>query len=163
MNQDGATLTTDGTTVWVGNGSATTSQYTGLRFNNVTIPPGATIKSAQVQVYSAQSQWITLAYNIYADKSTNSIAFSTSSLPSQRSLTTAFSTVSDNVDWAGSTWYSLPDVTPVIQEIVNQPGWVSGNSLSIIMQGTGGAYARKFIDAFDGTPADAAKLVISYQ
>jgi type IV pilus assembly protein PilY1 len=162
VNQDGSSLTTDASTIWLGNGASTTSSYTGLRFNNVNIPQGATIKSAQIQVYSSQNQWITLSYNIYGDLSINSPTFSASSLPSQRTLTTASVTSSTNENWNSGTWYTLPDISSIVQEIVNQPGWISGNSLSIIMRGTGGSYARKFIDSYDGAPAYAVRLVITY-
>jgi hypothetical protein len=46
----------------------------------------------------------------------------------------------------------------VIQEIVNRPGWASGNSLAIIMTGTG----RRAAEAFNGDQAGAPLLHIVY-
>ena len=32
----------------------------------------------------------------------------------------------------GRTTYKTPDLSPIIQEIVNQPGWAAGNALVLI-------------------------------
>jgi hypothetical protein len=162
-NQDGTTLSTNESTIWVGNGASTIASFTGLRFNNVIIPNGATIKSALLMLYSSQDQWISININITGDLSANSSAWSTTNLPSQRTLTSAGINSATDVNWSVNTWYYLPDITTVVQEIVNQSSWQSGNSLSIIINGTGSAYARKFATSEDGSPAFAPKLIITYQ
>jgi hypothetical protein len=50
----------------------------------------------------------------------------------------------------------------VIQEIVNRPDWASGNAISVIMKGTGGAYARKFVTSFDSSVTSAPALVVTF-
>lgn len=41
------------------------------------------------------------------------------------------------VDWdaiaddVGGTWYDSPDISTIIQEIINQPGWASGNPIAL--------------------------------
>jgi RHS repeat-associated protein len=162
VNQDNTSLTTTSSTAWLGNASSTTSSYTGLRFNNLAIPPGATITSAHLEVFSSQSQWVSMSFNIAAEAIGNSPTFSTGNLPSQRTLTTQQVSHSSNVQWQASTWYSLNEMGPVVQEVVGRADWQSGNSLSIILKGTGGAWGRKSVRSFDGSPADAPKLVITY-
>ena len=152
VNQDGSTLSSGNTTLWLGNGSSTSSGYTGLRFTNVTLPQGATITSALIQVYSSKSQWIPMSIQIAADQSTNSVACSTTNLPSQRSLTAAKVNSTTNANWLANTWYSLPDISTVIQEVVSQPGWQSGNSLSVVIKGTGSAYSRKYLRSTKAQP-----------
>jgi type IV pilus assembly protein PilY1 len=66
------------------------------------------------------------------------------------------------VSWSANTWYDLDDLSPVIQEMVNRPGWQSGNTLALIVKGTGAAYGRKLISSYDGDPAHAPRLVITY-
>jgi hypothetical protein len=164
VNQDGTSLTTDSPTIWLGNGSSTSMSYTGLRFNNITIPRNAIITGAYLRVYSAQSQWLTINMNIAAEATANSGPFDASNLPSSKSLTAASVTHSSNTNWAGNTWYSLDDIKPVIQEVVNRYDWQSGNSLSIIMKGTStGSWTRKFIQSYDGSSVNAPQLVITYQ
>ncbi len=145
-----------------GNGASTTSSYTGLRFANLNLPQGATITSAHLEVYSTQSQGISVDMSIAAEAVGNSPTFSTSNLPSQRTLTTQQVSHSSNTQRQANTWYSLDEIAPVIQEVVNRADWQSGNSLSLILKGTGGAWGRKFVRSFDGSSTTAPKLVITY-
>jgi RHS repeat-associated protein len=148
--------------VWIGNGGDTSGSYTGLRFTNVTIPAGATITSAHLEVYSVQDQWIGVNLVLAAEAAGNSPTFSASHKPSQRVLTAAQVSHSSSTQWLANTWYSLDEMAGVVQEVVNRGDWASGNSLSIILKGTGSAYGRKFVRSFDGSAANAPKLVITY-
>jgi hypothetical protein len=161
-NQDGSSLSLTSTTLWLGNAASTTSSYTGLRFASLALPPGAAISSARLQVYSSQTQWLGLSMSIAADATGNSPTFSASNLPSQRTLTTQKVAHSSNVQWQANTWYTLDEMASVVQEIVNRGDWQSGNSLSVILKGTGGAWSRKFIASFDGSAVTAPKLVVTY-
>jgi outer membrane protein assembly factor BamB len=161
-NQDGSALDLTSGTVWLGNASSTTSSYTGLRFNNLALPPGATINSARLQVFSVQTQWLSISFNLAAEAIGNSPTFSTGNLPSQRTLTTQSVAHQSDVQWLANTWYSLDEMAPVIQTVVSRPDWQSGNSLSVILTGTGGAWGRMFALSDDGSPASAPKLIISY-
>jgi hypothetical protein len=157
-----STLAILDTAGWVGNGGSTTTSYTGLRFANVNIPKGAKIKSAVLQVYSDRSQWISIGLQIAADAADNSAIFTTTSRPSQRAKTTIV-THSSNVNWSANAWYSLNDISAVIQAVVSRSGWNSGNSLSIIVKGTSsGTYGRKFFKSYESSPSLAPKLVITY-
>jgi hypothetical protein len=51
-----------------------------------------------------------------------------------------------------------PDIAPIIQEIVNRPGWSSGNSLVIIVSGTG----ERVAESYRGDPAGAPLLHVEY-
>ena len=61
-----------------------------------------------------------------------------------------------SVPWVPPAWPTIqvagpdqrtPDLAGVIQEIVNRSGWTSGNSIVVIVTGTG----RRTAEAFDGT------------
>lgn len=121
------------------------------------------IKSAYLQVYSAQDQWIDMNFNIAGEATGNSLLFSSLSLPSQRTLTTAKIAHSSSNRWLIDTWYPLDDISLVIQEIVSRADWSSTNSLSIILKGTAGPWARKFVQSFDGSALNAPRLVVTYQ
>ncbi|MBI5671645.1 MAG: hypothetical protein HZC41_26935 [Chloroflexi bacterium] len=163
VNQDGTTFQMGGTTVWIGNGASTSSSYTGLRFTNITIPRGATITNARLEFYSTSNQWIQISLQIAAEAVDNSLPFASASRPSQRTRTTARINHSSSTRWLPNQWYPLDDMRVVIQEVINRSGWQSGNSLTIILQGTGGAWGRKFASSFEANPAQAVRLVISYQ
>ncbi len=162
VNEDGTTFTANASTLSLGNASSATASFAGLRFNNVTVPQGAVITSAILSVYSNQSQWITIKMSIAGELTANSPTFSSSNKPSQRGLTVNKVAHSSNSSWAANTWYALDEMAPVIQEIVTQAGWSSGNSLSIILKGTGSAWGRKMVKSWDGSSAFAPKLTIVY-
>lgn len=148
--------------MWIGTGSSTTSSYAALRFANVTIPAGATITSARIQVYSNRSQWLPVSMTLAAEAIGNSPAFSAGNRPSQRTRTAQSVGHSSNTQWQANTWYALEEMALVLQEVVDRADWQSGNSLSVIMTGTGGAWGRKFVTGFDGAAVNAPKLVIVY-
>jgi hypothetical protein len=55
----------------------------------------------------------------------------------------------------GARWRS-PDLAPLVQEIVDRPGWQVGNPLVLLVEGNG----RRTAEAFDGDPTAAALLTI---
>ncbi len=149
-------------TVWLGTGGSATTSYTGLYFANITIPKGATITSAQLQVYSSQSQWVSLGMNLAMENVGNSMVFTSTSRPSQRTVTTQSVNHSSNVQWLANTWYTLDQMAPVLQAVINRADYAYGNSISIIVHGTSGTWGRKYIRSYDGSAANAPKLVVTY-
>jgi PKD repeat protein len=151
--------------IWLGNaGTQDRRSYTGLRFQKVLIPQGATILSAHIELYLPEQQWIEMHFNIGAEAADNSSPFTRDNKPSNRALTVTQVEHASSNRWSAGEWQSLDDIKLVIQEVVNRPGWTSGNSLSLIFQGFGGgSWGRKFVSSYDGDPAHAPRLVITYQ
>jgi parallel beta helix pectate lyase-like protein/K319-like protein len=135
-------------------------QTVGLRFTNVAVPPGATITSAYIQFEADEVQSEVTNLTLRGQAADNPTTFASSSgNVSARPQTTA------SASWSPAPWTVVgeaganqrtPELKTVIQEIVNRPGWASGNALAIIVTGTGHRTAR----AFDGVPASAALLHI---
>ena len=144
-------LTTDGTNV----------QTVGLRFLNLTIPPGATITEAWVQFRVDEVSSGAASLTIAGQAADNAATFTTvSSNVSSRPRTAA------TVGWAPSSWPTVnlagpnqrtPDLSAVIQQIVGRSGWVSGNALALVITGTG----RRTADAFEDGGAPTLHLVYS--
>ncbi len=151
-NQDGTAYTTSST--WVGVGQNISSSYTTLRFANVTIPANAKINSAKLELKSTSEQWINLSFNVKGDNSANSTAFSSSSLPSSRNLTSQEISYSKDEKWTSGSWIYLDDASTVVSAITSKSDWKSGNSISLIAKGAGQAYGRKYING--------ARITISY-
>src|SRR5262249_20920866 len=142
VNEVNNALDTTSTTQWLGNGGSTTARYAGMRFSAVLLPPGSIINSPYFQVDSTPSHRVSFAFSIAAEAVGNSGPFTSSARPSQRTVTINAVNHSDNVSWAANTWYSLDDMKAVVQEVVGRADWQPGNSLSIILRGTGsGAFA----------------------
>ena len=163
VNQSRNTLEVNNAQIWIGTEGNTGQSYTGLRFNNLDIPVGATITEAHLEFYTTASQWISIDVLIAADAADNSVTFSNGSKPSTRNFTTARVTHHSNEQWLANSWNMLTgNLSGVVQEVVSRAGWHSGNSLSIILKGLGGPWGRKFVTSYDGNPAFAPRLVVSY-
>lgn len=154
FNQDGSTYSTNNN--WIGTGSSTSSSYLGVRFTGVSIPKGKTIVSAVLQVRASRTKWIPLSFNMYAENVGNSAAFSSSATPANRSIDSSIRVShSSDVRWNSGTWYSFAESKHLLQPIVNRSDWATGNSMSLIIKGSGTQFGTKDISA--------AKLVVTYR
>lgn len=139
---------------------------TGFRFVNIYIPNGSTIDSALFN-YTAQDTDSSSAPTIliWGENVDNSPTFSTTS--ADRADTVAYggsrATTSANVSWTlpnqtiNIVSSSSPDISSIIQEIIDRPGWVSGNALSLIFS------TSNRVDNFNAKSAtSSAFLTITY-
>lgn len=135
-------------------GVAVANQSVGIRFTGVNIPKGSIILQAYIefQVDEATSENTSLVF--HGEAVDSSAAFTTAAY----NLSTRVKTVAA-VNWNNiSVWNTVgakvqtPDLTPIIQEIVNRTGWVTGNSLAIIVDGTGRRVASAYEAKVQGQP-----------
>lgn len=160
MYQMGSSNYLTNPTVAIGGDSA---YYAGLRFTNVAIPQGATIRDAYVEVYTPNQQWISIGYEIYAENTGNSATFSTSNRPGARPSTQNKVSHSSSTNWLANTWQKLPSITSSIQEVINRSDWSTSNAISVLLHGTGTTYGRKFVTSYNGNVQNAPKLIIEYE
>lgn len=135
----------------------------GLRWIDVTVPNGATILSAILSIYPIFTSG-SLESVIKGIKEYDTPAWSSENRPSHRAKTTA-EVQGDAVGW--DNWYPYQwatiDITSVISEIVNQPGWVSGNALAIVLENTSEGHNWVMFFSYDSVYPDyTAKLDIIY-
>lgn len=110
----------------------------GFRFQfpqNNGIPAGTNnIKNAYL-IFSTDTYNVEIDVQISGEKSLSSPTFSTSNPPSSptRVLTSnkILWAITDPWTWRGT--YYTPDISPIIQEIVSQPGWSTSYPISIII------------------------------
>ncbi len=131
----------------------------GLRFTNVTIPQGATITSATLDVVVNNSINDIPDIDIYCQAADNAAAFSTTPYDiSSRALTTAKGQWIVASPGTGSGAKTSPDFSAPLQELVNRPGWASGNAAVFLMYNRGSSDFR--FQSYDtGT---AATLNVTY-
>ncbi|HZO19559.1 MAG TPA: Ig-like domain-containing protein, partial [Gemmatimonadaceae bacterium] len=137
-------------------------QTVGLRFNGVTVPRGATITRAYVQFQVDETTSIATSLTIQGQATDNAPTFAGSSGNiSSRGRTTSA------VAWSPPAWpvvgaagadQQTPSLTSIVQEIVNRPGWNSGNSLVLIISGTG----ERVAEAYEGLPSAAPLLRVEF-
>ena len=116
-------------------------QTVGLRFQNVSIPPGSTVISAHVQFYSDETNSVFTSLDISGQAADDAPAFVVNAFEiSSRDRTTA------SVHWEPAAWNEInvngpaqqtPDLASVIDEVVKRAGWINGNALALIIEGAG--------------------------
>ncbi|MEZ4959932.1 MAG: DNRLRE domain-containing protein, partial [Saprospiraceae bacterium] len=137
------------------------NQQSGMRFNNITIPKGATITSAYVQFTAKATNTGAVTLTLSGQAIDNAPTFTSSSGNiSSRTKTAA------TVSWSPADWniigqtYQTSNIASIIQEIVNRSGWASGNSM--VIMATGPTTATRTAQSYDGVPASAPVLVINF-
>ena len=146
-------LTTDGSALTVG-----------IRFAGVDIPPAATIARAYIQFRADEKQSEATSLAIQGEATGNASTFTTTAgNVSSRMRTTAA------VSWPSIPAWTIvgesgpdqrtPDISDVIQEIVNGAGWTRGNALAVILTGTG----LRTAVSFEGGSTAAPLLHVEYE
>lgn len=134
-------------------------QIVGLRFQNVAVPQGATITSARLEFEVDSTNSSTTSLTIQGENVDSAVTFnSTDRNISSRPVTTASVAWSSVPNLAMNQKLVSPDLTPVVQEIVNRAGWISGNAMAFIITGSG----TKNVESFDSEPGAAPLLKITY-
>ena len=137
-------------------------QTVGMRFRNIAIPRGAHIFAAWVQFKVDEATSNPTSLVLAGEAADNPATFTTKA----RNVSTRTRTAA-SVPWTPAAWPTInvagpaqrtPDLAPVIQQIVGRPGWASGNSLVLIVTGTG----KRVAVAFDGASAGAPLLHVEY-
>lgn len=134
----------------------------GMRFSNLTIPTGATINSAVIELVGTASNAEATSLTVVGEAADNAAAYANvaGSISGRLNTKTAASAAWAPGAWAAGTTYAYrtSELKSILQEIVNRPGWRSGNAAAFMINGTG---IRK-ASAFDGGAAKAPRLVVSY-
>ncbi|WP_118976201.1 metallophosphoesterase [Taibaiella koreensis] len=145
-------------------------QMIGLRFTNITIPPGSVIQNAYIQ-FSTKGDKNPVLGNAYLSiqDADNPATFGGNFNITSRAR------IADSVLWPGSTsstWgtssagvagpdQKTPELKTLVQAVINRSGWVSGNALVFFITGPDGV---RNANSYDNPPlgSGAAKLVIQY-
>ena len=166
---DAFVLTDRGETV--GSYNATYYKYgTGLRFTSIVIPKGSTIGSAYLNfcahdtlsgtvVNTRISAWATDNAPTFTDKA---------DFDNRYGNRTAARVNWDNIgSWQVSSWYMSPDISVVVQELINRPNWASGNSIVLFFEDFDGRSTlaegvwRDF-SSYNAYPELSAKLYVNW-
>ena len=138
-------------------------QAVGLRFTTLNLPQGVVITRAYVQfTVDETGSGAPCDLDIYGLASDNTPAFTGADKDiSHRTRTQA------TVAWAPKAWEGVgdakeaqqtPDISSIIQEIVDRPGYSASSSIGLLIEGIGARTA----EAYDGLPAKAPELHVEY-
>jgi len=142
----------------------TSQQVVGIRFKNIPVLKNSLIEEASLQFTVDEVTTAATSIWIHGEKTASAQPYDTGDLfnISDRVKTT------DSVGWMIPAWNTIgesgpnqktPDLASIVQEIVNQNGWESGNDLSLIITGSGSRVA----DSFEGGSNNSPKLQIAYR
>lgn len=161
----GAAYADTATVQYIGiNGS---DYYNGYRWTNLTIPQGATITTATLDLYSAgvtggSGSFNSIWHGVAID---NAATWSTGNKPDAAASTAASITHAISpATWAGTGFGTDTfDISGLVQEVVNRVGWVSGNAFAITGHNSSAASGTYVgISTYDRAVGNAAKLTIVY-
>ena len=147
-------------------GSPASNQLIGLRFNGIDIPQGANITSAYVQFHVDETG--VPDDNRPGTKFLRGEAVDNAApfLDVDNNMSSR-PTTSAEASWDWPEWLTeheegpdqrTSDISAVIKEIVDRPGWSAGNSLVLIINGSG----ENTAEAFEGEPDGAPLLHIEF-
>ncbi|WP_439100690.1 PilC/PilY family type IV pilus protein [Congregibacter sp.] len=134
---------------------------TGLRFDGLDVPRGATISEAYL-LFTAErdftSQYdLEIGVELSGDTSTFTAAPGNIT---NRDLST------ERVSWEGSMTHSSgdtfqsPDISSLVEQVAGRNDWCGGNALSLVVNGDSGQLP---VWAFEGSASLAPRLVVKYE
>ena len=138
-------------------------QVIGLRFTDITIPQGAKITRAYAQFTAHGPGKATTKLVIRAQRSPNAPAFR-----QEKKNVSSRPTTNSSIEWSPAPWLQksersknqrTADLTRIIQEVISEDEWKSGNALALVISGRGFRNAV----AFDGDPKSSARLYVEFE
>ena len=148
------------------------NQTVGVRFANVLVAQGSAINSAYIQFQTDEVTTGTVNITIRGELSTSASAFAATASNVSARLTPG-TTASES--WSPANWNTIGeassaqrtvDISSIIQEIVGQGSWSSGNDIVIIFTGPTDADTRRaevnptlFINSGSGITACSSNVV----
>ncbi|NNC42741.1 MAG: hypothetical protein HKO03_05840, partial [Acidimicrobiia bacterium] len=136
-------------------------QQIGLRFTDIAIPPGTRIDEATLQFQADESTTIQTSLIISAEDTDDALTFTgTNGNISSRPRTTA------QIVWTPPTWtvgdagvdQRSPDLSAVVQELIDRPDWIEGNAVAFLIAGTG----KRVAESFDGTQPPRLQVAFTH-
>lgn len=137
----------------------------GIRFRDIQIPPGTTIKSAFITFTARVKRSVALSVKVRTQQQGD---FNAPEFQKQPGYISSLPTSAAEVNWTVPVWnrgaqYNTVDLSTIVQEVVHQSTWSSGNAMVFIFERGGGATIGAHRVAY-GKSFDWAepKLTINY-
>ena len=144
---------------------ATKLQMAGLRFQAVDISQGAVVHRAYLQFTADEATSGPATFMIEAEASDDSPPLTANAFDlSSRTRTAAWA------GWSPPDWLAIgdagaqqrtSDLSDVVQEIVDRPGWTSGAAMTLLLSGMDLA-SKRVAESRDGSIAKAPRLYVEY-
>jgi len=136
-----------------------------MRYPNVLVPAGKVIDAAVLYMRCRTSKTGTMNSRIRAQKAANPITFSDITDFDARVWTDEYINWDEIEAWSAPLYYTSDDFKAVVQEVINLPGWASGNAMVILWddwEGRSSLNAERHPYSWDGGALSATKLIVTY-
>ena len=137
------------------------TQTVGLRFQNATLPPGAKIENAYLEVKGGTGDKGRIMLEVRGEAADNAATYSAAGYDLSRRAKTAAAVLWHPGGWVRGRTYRTENLAPVVQEIIDRSGWQRGNALALTVTGVGGSAERTFI-SHDGRTGLRPVLVVVF-
>ena len=134
----------------------------GLRFRDIQVPQGARIVSAALRLTTRTAITDSATLDVRGENSDDARPFRATDPPlaSREWSSASVSWTSDGPVAIGDA-VSSEDITSLVSDVVNRPGWASGNAIGLRLSAASGG-VRSFVSR-DSDQATAPRLVIFYE
>ena len=121
-------------------------QLVGVRFQDMGIPAGADITSAHIVFTARENHSQASELEIKGHDTDDSPSIGTTPYFLSRLTKTAA-----NVNWTPEEWragntYETPDISGIVQEIVDRDDWCGGQSMGFVIEGSGERQAYAYVE-----------------
>jgi autotransporter-associated beta strand protein len=136
------------------------NQIVGLRFSNLQIPAGASIAGAWIQFTTDEAGSAPAALEIRVQAADDAAPFEETVLNlsgrPRAPVQVAWEPAPWNTEREASPEQRTPDLSTLVQAVVDRPGWESGSHIAFLIGGTG----RRTAQAHDKPNGAPARLIV---
>ncbi len=164
---DGRERSSDGQVSLTGAGQSigTTNTHLAFRFTGVSIPKGAAVTSAvlQFEAYSDSNRGATGQFSIVfaAEDAGNSAALAATAYNLSSRAKAAPIVALKPAAWTNGTWVDSPNLSALVQAVVNRADWASGNALTLFIAKAADSTEYRTIGQADG--GFRTRLVVTWE
>ncbi len=133
-------------------------QAVGLRFDGLDIPSGAVIESASLVFTAQQDSDVPTTIDIYIEDADDSRELETDDFDLTNRAKSAATQGWTANNWETDGMYETPDISHLLQSVVDRNGWCGGNAMTFILEGNG----RRDAVSADNDANEAPALKITY-
>jgi len=127
------------------------AQEIGLRFRNFPLSTDAVITSAYLEFETDEIDSEATSVNIYGQDIDDAATFSNTAFDISSRTKTSASVAWNNIPTWGTVngKHQSPDLSAIVQEVLDRSGWNSGNDIAFIIGGSGSSCAEVCDDGID--------------
>lgn len=142
---------------------ASQEQIIGLRFAELTVPQGASITNAYIQLSSAGFVAGNIDLTIDVESSGYAAGFSAGDSVGARVMSGSAITWSNVPELVAGNSLRTANLKSLVESTVGRSDWIDGNAIAFSMSVAAGSTGERFFSAIDAPSGNTAKLVVNYQ